>query len=55
MIAQSVLQCSSAHMYADYTTQKLSNKCTDAFEYKLHRDLFSTLERINKNKLSINL
>lgn len=48
------LQYTSAHMYADDTTQDVSDKCIDVIEYKLHRDLINTLEWMNKYKLSIN-
>lgn len=36
-------------MYATETTQDVSYKYMDVFEYKLHRDLISTLELMNKN------
>lgn len=41
-------------MYADDTTQDVSDKCIDVIEYELHRDLINTLEWMNKYKLSIN-
>lgn len=46
---------SSAHMYANDTTQDASDKCIDIIEYKLHRDLIVTLEWMNKNNHTINL
>lgn len=46
------LQYSSAYMYADDTTQDVSDKCFDLIEYKVYRDLISTLERMNKNMLT---
>lgn len=49
------LHYSSAHMYANDTTQDASDKCIDIIEYKLHRDLIVTLEWMNKNKHTINL
>lgn len=41
-------------MYADDTTQDVSDKCIDVIEYELHGDLINTLEWMNKYKLSIN-
>lgn len=37
------------------TTQDISDKFTGVIEFKVHRDLFNTLEWMNKNKLTFNL
>jgi hypothetical protein len=42
-------------MYADDTTQDLSDKSIDVIENKLLYDLKNTLEWMDKNKLTINL
>jgi hypothetical protein len=47
------LQHSAAHMYADDTTQDLSDKSIDVIENKLLCDLKNTLEWMDKNKLTI--
>ncbi|XP_061162947.1 blastula protease 10-like [Saccostrea echinata] len=44
-----------AHMYADDTTQDVSDKSINVIENKLHSDLINTLEWMEKNKLTINL
>jgi hypothetical protein len=49
------LQHSAAHMYADDTTQDVSDRSIDVIENKLLRDLENTLEWMDKNKLRINL
>jgi hypothetical protein len=52
---QNCLQHSAAHMYADDTTQDVSDKSIDIIENKLMHDLRNTLEWMDKNKLTINL
>jgi hypothetical protein len=46
---------SHATIYADDTSQDVSNKSIDTIEYKLKEDLFNSMQWMKRNKVTMNL
>jgi hypothetical protein len=46
---------SHATIYADDTSQDVSDKSIDTIEYKLKEDLFNSMQWMKRNKLTMNL
>ena len=49
------LKHSTVTIYADDTTQDVSDKSIDVIEKKLHKDLLNSMNWMSRNKLTMNL